>query len=324
MSDRPRDPGQEVGAAPKKKTRKQVPSLRRPDSTLLNNPALGGVREVVSRSYLGQGQQSASSSADVADPGAAIPAPATPDGTSPAAQEHPAPVPTTAEHEAPRPDVVAATPTPDQPSAASDRRWESGHPLAQPAGGQSSGGVADVSEPAPAKDPARAQKASDTPAPSHPASSRRLWAQKALQNSWTESTIDLKLRKKEWQTHAFRFTPELITALGVRVAEDSAATGLNFTAAHYVDAAMATLLPATIDEQMKLAEEFLRLMGAKKIPEGKQSSYRVSPGVYAIAAPLSNHLKAAGRARTAYHIYAAVLTKYLEHLRAEGPLSFEE
>ncbi|MEV6421795.1 hypothetical protein [Streptomyces sp. NPDC051662] len=153
-------------------------------------------------------------------------------------------------------------------------------------------------------------------------SRRRVWAQQALETSWTESTIDLRLRKKDWKTHAFRFTPDLVEALGVRVAEDSAATGLNFTAAHYVDAAMATLLPATIDEQMKLAEEFLRLMGARKIPEGKQSSYRVSPAVHDVAAPLSNHLKAAGRARTAYHIYSAVLTKYLDQLRSEGPIKF--
>ena len=144
------------------------------------------------------------------------------------------------------------------------------------------------------------------------------WAQRALMDSCKRSGIDLKLRKKEWQDHAFRFTPELITKLARRVAEDSEATGRKLTNAHYVDAAMATLLPKTTDEQMDLAEKFLWSNDAE-VPEGKQSTYRVSPEVFAVAAPLSNRLKAAGRARTAYHVYSAVLTAYFEQLEKEDP-----
>ncbi|MFE0356512.1 hypothetical protein ACFW2K_22590 [Streptomyces nigra] len=135
--------------------------------------------------------------------------------------------------------------------------------------------------------------------------------------------IDLRMRKKEWAAHPFRFTPDQITQMNTRAANDSEATGLPLTSAQYVNAAMAMYLPASLEAQLELAEAFLREMGARRIPEGQQSSYRVSPEVLEVVRPLSNHLKAAGKARTGYHIYAAVLSRFLKDLEAEGPLKFE-
>lgn len=156
-----------------------------------------------------------------------------------------------------------------------------------------------------------------------PRARRRQTAQQILEKSYTESVIDLRLRKKDWAAHPFRFTPAQITQVNKRAAEDSAATGLPLTSAQYVNAAMTMHLPATLEEQLDLAESFLRDMGARRIPEGQQSSYRVSPEVLAIVRPLSNHLKAAGKARTGYHIYSAVLARFLKDLASEGPLTFE-
>ncbi|MEU5431461.1 hypothetical protein AB0H73_38480 [Streptomyces olivoreticuli] len=145
------------------------------------------------------------------------------------------------------------------------------------------------------------------------------WTHKAVRDSWTESTIDIKLHKNEWGTHPFRFTPDLIDSLSKRVALDRASSGHQLTVAQYVDAAMATLLPSDLDSQIALAEAFIRRRGG--VPAGKQSSHRVSPAVYAIVSKLPDALRAAGRGRTAVHIYSAIVDEFLSAIEAEGPLT---
>ena len=144
------------------------------------------------------------------------------------------------------------------------------------------------------------------------------WAHKAVINSWTESTIDVKLHKNEWDTHPFRFTPDLIDAMSKRVANDRRSSGNQLTVAQYVDAAMANLLPPELEAQIALAERFLRMRG--QVPAGRQSSHRVSPEVYAVVSRLPDNLRAAGRGRTAVHIYSAVMHEFLKQLEVEGPL----
>ncbi|MFI1530884.1 MULTISPECIES: hypothetical protein [Streptomyces] len=131
--------------------------------------------------------------------------------------------------------------------------------------------------------------------------------------------MDLKLRRDSWQTHPFRFAPDLVTLLSKRVAQDCSSSGKSLTAAQYVDAAMSKYLPATIEEQLALAEEFL-LSRETDVGTGKQASHRVSPDVYAIAASLANDLREAGRARIAVHVYSGALDRFLRDLAAEGPL----
>ncbi|MFK4103178.1 hypothetical protein ACI2L1_24460 [Streptomyces sp. NPDC019531] len=345
-----------------KKASKRISALRRPEgnSALLNNPALSGVKETVSRSYIGGGQgvipgPSTSGDAPTSD------AKATPDSPEAAAGAA-AVVPATDSAER-----VSNAPEPDLPeihgdlSTTPERTSEPASDIADaPPGAQS---TTTGSEPARAEEPQIAAETNGvvsgqgnqlTPTGGHPANAevadadddhtdeaddakqadakkrsatprgrRRQTAQQALEKSYTESVIDLRLRKKEWAAHPFRFTPNQITQMNKRAAEDSAATGLPLTSAQYVNAAMAMHLPATLEEQLDLAEAFLRDMGARRIPEGQQSSYRVSPEVLNIVRPLSNHLKAAGKARTGYHIYSAVLARYLQDLASEGPLTFE-
>ncbi|MER6075925.1 hypothetical protein ABT187_45720 [Streptomyces sp. NPDC001817] len=131
--------------------------------------------------------------------------------------------------------------------------------------------------------------------------------------------MDLKLRRDAWQTHPFRFAADLVTELSKRVAQDCSSSGKSLTAAQYVDAAMSLYLPATIEHQLKLAEEFL-LSRETDVGTGKQASHRVSPEVYAIAAPLANDLREAGHARIAVHVYSGALDRFLRDLEAEGPL----
>lgn len=144
-------------------------------------------------------------------------------------------------------------------------------------------------------------------------------AHQALLNSWRNSRVDLKLRRDSWQTHPFRFAADLVTVLSKRVAQDCSSSGKSLTAAQYVDAAMSLYLPASIKEQLQLAEEFL-LSRETDVGTGKQASHRVSPEVYAIAAPLANDLREAGHARIAVHVYSGALDRFLRALEAEGPL----
>ncbi len=144
-------------------------------------------------------------------------------------------------------------------------------------------------------------------------------AHTALLNSWRSSRVDLKLRRDDWQTHPFRFAADLVTQLSKRVAQDCSSSGKSLTAAQYVDAAMSQYLPSTIEEQLALAEEFL-LSRETDVGTGKQASHRVSPEVYAIAAPLANDLREAGHARIAVHVYSGALDRFLRDLEAEGPL----
>ncbi len=144
-------------------------------------------------------------------------------------------------------------------------------------------------------------------------------AHTALLNSWRSSRVDLKLRRDAWQTHPFRFAADLVTQLSKRVAQDCSSSGKSLTAAQYVDAAMSQYLPATIEEQLALAEEFL-LSRETDVGTGKQASHRVSPEVYAVAAPLANDLREAGHARIAVHVYSGALDSFLRDLEAEGPL----
>jgi hypothetical protein len=144
-------------------------------------------------------------------------------------------------------------------------------------------------------------------------------AHQALLNSWRSSRVDLKLRRDTWQTHPFRFAADLVTQLSKRVAQDCSSSGKALTAAQYVDAAMGLYLPSTIEEQLELAEEFL-LSRETDVGTGKQASHRVSPEVYAVAAPLANDLREAGHARIAVHVYSGALDRFLRDLEAEGPL----
>lgn len=144
-------------------------------------------------------------------------------------------------------------------------------------------------------------------------------AHTALLKSWRNSRVDLKLRRDAWQTHPFRFAADLVTQLSKRVAQDCSSSGKSLTAAQYVDAAMSRYLPATIEEQLALAEEFL-LSRETDVGTGKQASHRVSPEVYAVAAPLANDLREAGHARIAVHVYSGALDSFLRDLESEGPL----
>ncbi|MFE6667626.1 hypothetical protein ACFVFH_29230 [Streptomyces sp. NPDC057697] len=130
--------------------------------------------------------------------------------------------------------------------------------------------------------------------------------------------MDLKMGRQSWQTHAFRFAPDLVAALSRRVAQDCTSAGKALTAAQYVDAAMTLYLPSTISSQLELAEEFL-LSRDSDVGTGKQASHRVSAEVYAIASPLANELRIAGHPRLAVHVYSGVLDRFLRDLE-EGPL----
>jgi hypothetical protein len=144
-------------------------------------------------------------------------------------------------------------------------------------------------------------------------------ARQAVLRSWTESTMDLNHGKNQWQTIPFRFAPDLVTGLGTRVAQDREGSGRQLTVAQYVDAAMRLYLPADTDAQLALAEAyFIRREG--NVPAGRQSSHRVSPEVYEIASRLPNDLRMAGRARTAVHVYSAVLDLFLAALTGVAPL----
>ncbi|MFJ1641668.1 hypothetical protein [Streptomyces sp. NPDC088256] len=144
-------------------------------------------------------------------------------------------------------------------------------------------------------------------------------AHEAIFRSWRNSRVDLKMGRQSWQTHAFRFAPDLVAILSRRVAQDSTSAGKALTAAQYVDAAMTLYLPRTIPSQLELAEEFL-LSRDSDVGTGKQASHRVSAEVYAIASPLANELRIAGHPRLAVHVYSGVLDRFLRDLEEEGPL----
>ncbi|MEU2282480.1 hypothetical protein ABZ614_11170 [Streptomyces sp. NPDC013178] len=332
---------QEGKKPPQKKAAKRIAQLRRPSAagSPLSNPALAGVKETVNRSYIGQGQR--------------VPAPTTPDEAVPhpevrSSEPTPADEPTasgTGENAEVAPVVAPPVQTPARPhaeeqSGAGEQPVER---LSTPSTGTSTTETSAqaAEQPAPARrhgaEPAAGPQAiredrtrdqdsgprrEGAQSSARSGMGRRLGAHEVLEKSYTESVIDLRLRKKEWAAHPFRFTPDLIVRLNTRAAEDSAATGLPLTSAQYVNAAMTMHLPASLEQQLELAEAFLRDMGARRIPEGQQSSYRVSPEVLEVVRPLSNHLKAAGKARTGYHIYSAVLSRFMTDLEAEGPLSF--
>ncbi|MFE5828368.1 hypothetical protein ACFQ7B_42485 [Streptomyces erythrochromogenes] len=122
-----------------------------------------------------------------------------------------------------------------------------------------------------------------------------------------------------WQTQPFRFAQDLVDQLSKRVAADCKTSGRMLTAAQYVDAAMTRHLPSSIEEQLDLAEDFL-LKRDSDVGTGQQGSHRVSPEVYAIASDLPNAMRTAGHARTAVHVYSGALDRFLEELKAEGPL----
>ena len=144
-------------------------------------------------------------------------------------------------------------------------------------------------------------------------------AHAALWGSWRESRLDLKLRKKDWKTQPFRFAVDLVASLSERVASDCASSGRALTAAQYIDAAMSLHLPSSIEDQLKLAEEFLRSRDAD-VGAGQQGSHRVSPAVYEIASKLPNALRGAGHGRTAVHVYSGALDRFLKAIDEEGPL----
>jgi len=177
-----------------------------------------------------------------------------------------------------------------------------------------SGPQGDVSSPPPSDDDATAQK--KTAAKRRRAPS----AQAALLHSFKESGIDLRLSMQRWGTTPFRFAPELQTEVNARLAQDRVSSGHQLTVAQYVDAAMALMLPSTIEEQLDLAEAYLRERPLTSAGTGKQSSHRVSPDVYAVASALPNNLRGAGRARTAIHVWSAAMRKFLDALEVEGPL----
>jgi hypothetical protein len=172
----------------------------------------------------------------------------------------------------------------------------------------------DVSSAPPSDDDAMAQK--KTAAKRRRAPS----AQAALLHSFKESGIDLRLSMQRWGTTPFRFAPELQAEVNARLAQDRVSSGHQLTVAQYVDAAMALMLPSTIEEQLDLAEAYLRERPLTSAGTGKQSSHRVSPEVYAVASALPNNLRGAGRARTAIHVWSAAMRKFLDALEAEGPL----
>ncbi|MFJ2753564.1 hypothetical protein [Streptomyces sp. NPDC087297] len=329
--------------APKKKPAKKIAGLRpRSGSALLSNPALSGAASVVARSVLGQGPT------PVVDPDATggtapmVPAPsaagiATEKETFSVELANTASTrPTTPHTEVGGANVTAAA-------------LEAGIPLREPEVEAAS--IAGEGDPAvipletPASDPAPPVQAPASvpstsaaksegkgqrkrPAPRsagretkpEPLDTTELSdAHKALLSSWRDSRLDLKLRKKRWQTQPFRFAADLVESLSRRVAEDCKSSGKTLTAAQYVDAAMARHLPQTIEEQLDLAEDFL-VSRDSDVGTGQQGSHRVSPEVYAIASELPNALRQEGHARTAVHVYSGALDRFLAELEESGPL----
>ncbi|ODA70274.1 hypothetical protein APS67_005500 [Streptomyces sp. AVP053U2] len=344
---------------PKKRTAKKVAALRpRPD--LLSNPALSGAASVAARSVLGQGagvhaDKTVQIPASAAQDAIAVPAPSTPLDSQGAAEAV-----TPAKDQALNEGAESGSVTPLSVSATDVQPSQPAGPdLGDPSVPDSAGpgatrgtphapqGLADDGEAA--ADQHHVAPASKQPGPGErgttaetseaepnageaPASGSRRKrsvstrqgpkvgpAHTALLNSWRSSRVDLKLRRDAWQTHPFRFAADLVTQLSKRVAQDCSSSGKSLTAAQYVDAAMSQYLPATIEEQLALAEEFL-LSRETDVGTGKQASHRVSPEVYAVAAPLANDLREAGHARIAVHVYSGALDSFLRDLEAEGPL----
>lgn len=308
------------------KPKKRVAALRRPSADLLANPAMAGVRETVNRSFIGQGAQLPGPS-PAGDAESAVEPPASSErsneaGPSSATGEHTLAAAAGTEPSGPAQAPSRAEGAPSVPAAADSSKADRAddEPPAKSRGGAPEVAPATRGSLLAAGD-TEAAPAERQPARSRAASKRRsATALTEVRLSYTESVLDLALAKREWAAHPFRFTPDQIHELNRRVAQDSATSDLPLTSAQYVNAAMARHLPADLDAQLQLAEAFLRDNATRRIPEGKQSSYRVSPDVLKVVRPLSNHLKLAGRARTGYHIYAAVLAAFLAELRHEGPL----
>lgn len=329
--------------APKKKPTKRIAGLRpRTASALLSNPALSGAASVVARSVLGQGPTPAASPEVTTGPSAVVPAPS-PSTDRPAAEVSPAidllSTPTRLQSTPLQEAQVSSLPAP-APDAAI--RPEEPEVTATIVGGE--GDPRAIEEPDSDSAP-MGQKPPSTPLPSpnksvdgtgqrkrtaprttgrdskpDPVAAKELSeAHKALLNSWRDSRLDLKLRKKGWQTQPFRFAADLVESLSKRVAEDCKSSGKTLTAAQYVDAAMARHLPQSIEEQLDLAEEFL-VSRDSDVGTGQQGSHRVSPEVYAIASELPNALRQQGHARTAVHVYSGALDRFLSELEEAGPL----
>jgi hypothetical protein len=117
-----------------------------------------------------------------------------------------------------------------------------------------------------------------------------------------------------------RLAEGLADELTRRAVDDTDATGKRMTQAHYVDAAFRRHLPATLEDQVALAEKYLTEgnVGAK----GKQSTYRLGPDVAPQVRSLPHEMKRVGRPRTAVHVCSAVVKALLDELDTDGPLVF--
>ncbi|OIV37103.1 hypothetical protein BIV57_12755 [Mangrovactinospora gilvigrisea] len=327
---------------------------RRAPAPNLQDGLLTGVEEIVSRSFVGQAVAAAHQPED--EGGSSVPAEATADADTatgalpssrieaPAAAEA-APVdsaePAKAAADMPGGGATPAADAGSEPDAVEAVLADAASPAAAPApvADADAAAAAEV-EPAAGAEPdlqdTDEQGAPTAPAaeePARPPARRRAassgtrraasaeksgWAHRAVLDSWTASTFDVKLRRNQWKTHPFRFAPDLAEALGRRVAEDRESSGRSLTVAQVVNAAMASVLPAELDEQIALGEEFFE--GRLDVPAGKQASHRISPEVYEVVSRLPDRLKAAGRGRITTHIYSAALERFLKELEAEGPL----
>ncbi|GLW04288.1 hypothetical protein [Streptomyces lavendulae] len=330
--------------APKKKSAKKIAGLRpRSGSALLSNPALSGAASVVARSVLGQGPTPTASPEVTSGPSAVVPAPSPSTDKPAAAEVAPAievlntssPLQSTPPQEA----QVSSLP---EPAPHAEIRTDEPEVAATVVGGEDDPRVNAIEVPVPDPAPigekppsaplARPNKSTNgTVQRKVPRSTGRdskpdpvdatelNEAHEALLNSWRDSRLDLKLRKKRWQTQPFRFAADLVESLSRRVAEDCKSSGKTLTAAQYVDAAMARHLPQSIEEQLDLAEDFL-ISRDSDVGTGQQGSHRVSPEVYAIASELPNALRQEGHARTAVHVYSGALDRFLSELEEAGPL----
>ncbi|MFJ4700532.1 hypothetical protein ACIP5N_21865 [Streptomyces sp. NPDC088768] len=134
--------------------------------------------------------------------------------------------------------------------------------------------------------------------------------------------MDLMLGSKAWAAVAVRLTAGMAEDITNRMVLDSEATGKRMTQAHYVDAAFRRHLPTTLDEQVKLAEAYLR--SGRAGTTGKQSTYRLAPDVASLVKSLPMGMKRAGRSRTAVHVYSAAVQRLLDELEADGHLIWPE
>jgi len=320
-----------------KKAAKKTAGLRpRPASALLQNPALAGASQVAARSVFGK-QDAPQQNED-----GAAPAPEAPEDLSPprspsmpsagseeprsGANADPGPAPG---QNANTPSALSQSGSPTQPdetdvqalaTAVSPSRTSTETDSdVQPA--REEGQAKPPSQQAKGRSASKSQQQSERNGSKNASTENNHHgsAHAALLRSWHDSRMDLILKKHTWDTHPFRFVGDLLPALSTRAADDSASSNKTITNAQIVDAAMRLYLPDSIDKQLALAEEFLLSRGTQP-GRGQQSSHRVSPEVYRVAANLSNELKRAGRARMALLVFSGALSRFLDDLAAEGPL----